>query len=203
MKKQNIAIIAVVALVLAVAVGYALFSQTINITGTATAQGSFDVVWQLEAASGDSAFTYSATCNTGYDDCSSSTYTVANVASLSNNDHTLTITVDKLTYPGGTITIPFRVKNIGTIDAKLKTITQTGLPTNATAEAPNVNYKSTDDDIEVEYYGPATTNAALAVGETKDGYIKVTWKDRGENQASLSTAKSLEFTVDLQYVQAN
>ena len=68
MKKQNIAIIAVVALVLAVAVGYALFSQTINITGTATAQGSFDVVWQLEAASGDSAFTYSATCNTGYDD---------------------------------------------------------------------------------------------------------------------------------------
>ena len=37
MKKQNIAIIGVVALVLAIAVGYALFSETITINGTATA----------------------------------------------------------------------------------------------------------------------------------------------------------------------
>ena len=43
MKKQSIAIIGVIAFVLAVAVGYALFSETLTVTGTATATGDFDV----------------------------------------------------------------------------------------------------------------------------------------------------------------
>ena len=43
MKKQNIVIIAVIALVLVLAVGYALFSETLTIKGTATASANFDV----------------------------------------------------------------------------------------------------------------------------------------------------------------
>ena len=43
MKKQNIVIIAVIALVLVLAVGYALFSETLTINGTATASANFDI----------------------------------------------------------------------------------------------------------------------------------------------------------------
>lgn len=43
MKKQNIAVIGVFAFILAVAVGYALFSEKLTISGTAGASGNFDV----------------------------------------------------------------------------------------------------------------------------------------------------------------
>jgi len=41
MNRKNLSVAVVLAVLLTLAVGYALFSQTINITGTATAQGSF------------------------------------------------------------------------------------------------------------------------------------------------------------------
>ena len=43
MKRNKTMIVAVLAIILTLAVGYALFSQTINITGSATAQGSFEI----------------------------------------------------------------------------------------------------------------------------------------------------------------
>ena len=43
MKKQSIAIIGVIAFVLAVVVGYALFSDNLTVSGSATATGDFDV----------------------------------------------------------------------------------------------------------------------------------------------------------------
>lgn len=192
MKKQNVAIIAVVALVLAVAVGYALFSQTINISGSATAQGSYDVVFQLAADQNDNAFAYSATCNTGFDDCSSGTYTLSNVATLSNSNHTLNITVDKLTYPGAQIVIPFRVKNTGTIDAKLKAITQTGTNNNGASPA------NASTVVSINYDGPATTNETLAAGAVADGKITIVWD---ANDTSKNENETLSFTVALEYEQ--
>lgn len=41
--KQNKIVIIIVALILVMAVGYAIFNQTINITGTAVAEGSFKI----------------------------------------------------------------------------------------------------------------------------------------------------------------
>ena len=41
MKNKNMIIIGVIAILLTVAVGYALFSDTLTINGTATAQGDF------------------------------------------------------------------------------------------------------------------------------------------------------------------
>ena len=43
MKKQNIIVVGIIAFILTVAVGYALFSETLTISGTATAEGTFDV----------------------------------------------------------------------------------------------------------------------------------------------------------------
>ena len=203
MKKQNIAIIGVIAFVLAVAVGYALFSQTLTINGTATAKGSFDVVFQLAKEGSDNDLAYTATCNAGYKYCNTNTYDLAAtdateataqktaVAVLSDNDHTLTITVDKLTYPGATITVPFRVKNKGSIDAKLKSINQTGTDGNGKAE---------DAIMSIVYEGPATTDEVLASEAYKDGKIVITWPaDKGNDN---SVDETLTFTVTLDYEQA-
>ena len=43
MLKKNMGVAVVIATILTFAIGYALFSQTINITGTATVSGSFEI----------------------------------------------------------------------------------------------------------------------------------------------------------------
>ena len=43
MKKQNMIIIVVVAFLLTITIGYALFSESLSINGTALAEGTFDV----------------------------------------------------------------------------------------------------------------------------------------------------------------
>lgn len=202
MKKQNIAIIGVIAFVLAVAVGYALFSQTLTINGTATAKGSFDVVFQLTNDEEDTKLTYDPTCNAGYKYCTANEYDLeavvqeddetkekTAVAVLSNNNHTLTVTVNKLTYPGATITVPFRVKNIGSINAKLKSIKQTGTDGNGKAE---------NAVMSIVYEGPATTDEVIASQAYKDGKIVITWPSDNEGN---SVAEELSFKVELEYGQ--
>lgn len=115
MKKQNIAIIGVIAFVLAVAVGYALFSQTLTINGTATAKGSFDVQFATATIQKEVGST-GATAN------------------ISEDKATLTVNVPKLEYPGAYVEIPVTVKNVGTIPAKLIEITETGLTTDASVK---------------------------------------------------------------------
>ena len=115
MKKQNIAIIGVIAFVLAVAVGYALFSQTLTINGTATAKGSFDVQFATATIQKEVGSTGAT-------------------ATISEDKATLTVNVPKLEYPGAYVEIPVTVKNVGTIPAKLIEITETGLTTDASVK---------------------------------------------------------------------
>lgn len=110
MKKQNIAIIVVIAFVLAISVGYALFSQTLTINGTATAKGSFDVQFATATIQKEVGSTGAT-------------------ATISEDKATLTVNVPKLEYPGAYVEIPVTVKNVGTIPAKLIEITETGLTT--------------------------------------------------------------------------
>ena len=44
MNKKNKILVGCLALLLVLSVGYALFSETITINGTATAKGNFDIV---------------------------------------------------------------------------------------------------------------------------------------------------------------
>ena len=115
MKKQNSAIIGVIAFVLAISVGYALFSQTLTINGTATAKGSFDVQFATATIQKEVGSTGAT-------------------ATISEDKATLTVNVPKLEYPGAYVEIPVTVKNVGTIPAKLIEITETGLTTDASVK---------------------------------------------------------------------
>ena len=108
LSRQNKIVVGVVALVLVLTVGYALFSQSLNIGGTASADGTFELVF-------DSIGTIVEKGSTGAE------------ASNSQDKKTLTITVPNLEYPGAYVQIPAVIKNTGTVDAKLLGITTEGL----------------------------------------------------------------------------
>lgn len=120
MKKNRTIIVAVLAIVLTLAVGYALFSQTINITGTATAQGSFEIKTMcIEGISSDISSKITGTTEAGYSNvtCTPSTLSVSDAAFSAT-----------LAYPGAKRYFTIKMENTGSIDATLKMstdITQT------------------------------------------------------------------------------
>ena len=178
MKKQSIAIIAVVAFVLAVAVGYALFSETITINGTATAKGNFDV----EILSAE------VTTEKG------STGAAANVAADKNS---VNLTAPNLQYPGAYVEYTVTVKNAGTIDAVLKSVSETA----ANAKAPVV----------VSYTDLPTATETLASGGTDTFKIKVEWNPANDsdeeaggtidNNVNVSTGYTVTFNYEQITVQ--
>ena len=169
MKKQNIAIISVVALILAVAVGYALFSEKLTINGTATAKGDFDVEFTSVGTPTCSGF--SGTCE------------AATLGTISDDKNTLTITVNKLQYPGAYVEIPVTVTNKGSIPAVLKSIEETGL--------------TTDASVKVSYTGlTELKDQEVAQNGTQNFTVKVMW-DENSNTSS----ENVKFTIKLNYEQ--
>ena len=102
MKKKNMIIIGVIALILVVAVGYAIFSDTLNINGSATAQGDFSL---------------SYTCDI---DESSSNEDLASCQVEEGNKVTMESTLSK---PNDAVIFHVTVTNNGTIPAVLKGVT--------------------------------------------------------------------------------
>lgn len=111
MRKQSVFIVGVIAFILAMSVGYALFSETITINGTATAKGNFDVEFTSAKISNEMGSTGSS-------------------AVINADKNSLDITVPKLEYPGAYTDITVTITNKGTIPAVLKGIEQTGLASN-------------------------------------------------------------------------
>ena len=169
MKKQSIAIIGVIAFVLAVAVGYALFSEKLTINGTATAKGDFDVEFTSVGTPTCSGF--SGSCE------------AANLGTISDDKNTLTITVNKLQYPGAYVEIPVTVTNKGSIPAVLKSIEETGL--------------TTDASVKVSYTGlTELKDQEVAQNGTQNFTVKVMW-DENSNTSS----ENVKFTIKLNYEQ--
>ena len=85
MNKQNKIIVGVVALILALTVGYAIFSQSLIINGTAKASANFGLIFEKS--------TNKPTCRgySGGDDCQ-----IDDVAEIIESGKTLKITIDNL-----------------------------------------------------------------------------------------------------------
>ncbi len=170
MKKQNIIIIGLIAVILTMAVGYALFSETININGTATAEGTFDV--EFTSVGTPTCIGFTGTCD------------AATLTSISTDKNTLNITVNKLEFPGAYVEIPVTVTSKGTIPARLKSITETGL--------------ITDETVKVSYTGlDELKNKKLEQNGTQSFNIKVMW-DENSNKSS----ENVSFSIKLDYEQA-
>ena len=106
---SNFLILILVILLLGMSVGYASLADTLNIVGTANANGKFCVE-----------FTSSKIID------SKGINIIESKASISESKDTLSINIKDMQYPGSGATISCVIKNTGTVPAKLTGVTFSG-----------------------------------------------------------------------------
>ncbi len=108
MKKHKSILIGFLGFLFSMTVGYALFSQTVTINGTATARGSFDIEF-TEAKIVDQVGSTNSS------------------AIISDDKNSLNISIPKLEYPGAYVVVAVTITNKGSIPAFLESIEEKGL----------------------------------------------------------------------------
>lgn len=176
--KKNILIGALLFTIIVMAVGYAAFAQTLNINGSATIGGE----WQVEIVGIESEVSGTA-------DAGTPTHT------------TTTATFDAtLMKPGDSATYTITVQNKGTIDAKLDSITLT--PQTTTAEGGEgsdaIIYEIIDQPNASDVLKGKSD--AIPAGETTTVTVKATYDPE---TTEIPTVKTRTFTGTLEYVQAD
>ncbi len=179
-KRKDGQIIAIAALAIAIifmSVGFAVFAQNLQINGRAYVEKS---VW-------DVGFDKSTFTNTG------------TIDAITSFDGTTSFQWKAtLKKPGDYVEFTVDVKNAGTFDAKLKSITMNELPA---AQAKYLNYY-------VSYDGGTYSNSitglskSLPSGETRQVKVKLVYF-QPENSADLPTEQvTVDLTTSLGYEQA-
>ena len=110
LSNQNKIIVGVLSLFLILIVGYAIFSESINVGGTASASGEFNIIF-------NSVGTIKEEGSSGA------------TAEISSNKKSLTVNVPKLEYPSAYVEVPVVIKNMGSVTAKIIGIETVGLDT--------------------------------------------------------------------------
>lgn len=157
--KNNIGKQLVVSAIVAIfvfGIAYALLSDTITVTGTASSSGTLDI--NVTAAEWTSA-------------SSAGAGTVANnTVQFDSEGDTVTIAVNVLEYPGANSTFTITLENEGSLDAIVKTITPTAENANMTFNYSNLTANSTvinsgqslDFTITVGWLNTSTTSMTSA-----------------------------------------
>lgn len=170
--KKNYLIIALVIILLVLAVGYAAFSGTLTITGTATANGTWDVHFANASV----------------------TPTEGNTATINTTGASDTLTVSvNLAYPGDGATVAVDIVNEGTIDAKLTGFTVTGTGSTSFSQSENV-YQ--DDAIKVTV--PEMTTGEVVAGTDGVCHFKfdVEWDETVTEVDEGGQTATFEITFD-------
>lgn len=144
-KKRNYVVIALIVLLLALAIGYAAFSDTLTISGSANANGKFDMIFESATIDEDTAI--------GIDVEGSET-------ALYSNGNELYVKVKDLAYPGAGTNITAVVKNEGTAPAILNDMEFTGCD---------------DDDIEITFPQGLNSKEVIQPGATTTITFSVKW----------------------------
>ena len=116
MNKSNKILLGVLSFIVACVVGYALFSETITINGTASAKGSFDITATCEKGFNNDLLT--AAFGVTQSDLGEGGYNSSN-ETCSVSGSTVTINTE-LQYPSAVRYYTVKMENTGTIDAFVK-----------------------------------------------------------------------------------
>ncbi len=174
--KKTFTIVALVVAILLIGIGYAALQQSLVINGTA---GIGDANWNIKI--------------TGIEAKNLNGAAMATVDSGTNpsfTDTSATFNVE-LQYPGASAEFEVTISNLGTIPAKLNSIT--GVDTANTATPTEIQY-------EVTGVTAGTTELAAETG-TNVAKVKVTWVSNGEESDTVPTDTSKTATITLNYVQ--
>ena len=177
-KKKNLILGGLVALVLVMAVGYAAFATNLDINGTTSIDSRWDV--KILSITPDKTAT-----NTGTEQAPVYTTPGDITHSITNNDLTANFST-ALVSPGDTVTYEVVVKNNGTLNAKLSSMTKTD--TNNPAISFTVSGIAENDILE------ANASKTITVVVT---YVNNT---NGQGQPASTTS---ELGITLNFVQTN
>lgn len=177
--KRNYLIITLIVIMLLLGVGYAVFQQTLNITGNVAGQAT----WNVHFVSG------ATTDKDG----------AAVAGTLSNSDHTLTISVDDLQYPGDAREVTAVIKNDSSMPIKL-----TGFAPTAPADA-DITFDYVDLTSKVSAGGAANLTATAVDASTKEVIpaggtctykFIIGWNKASTKTALTSSTYSFSFTYE-------
>src|SRR5574344_2014873 len=170
-KGRKYLIIVLIVLLLALAVGYAAFSDTLHITGTANANGTFDM--QFFSATVDSKVGVNADGTT---------------ATISADKNTLTVAVKDLAYPGAGAQFTTVIKNAGSIPAKINKVTATGI-----TGSTNIKIKGLD--------AITVAHPTIAAGKTCTLTFTVEWDANSTTELTAEEKAGITFNLDIEYTQ--
>lgn len=182
---KSLVIVGLLFAIVAMSVGYAALSQTLVVNGTATIDASWDVkiVSIEETAKSISPTEVPATTELG-EDATDAVTEGAKTSSAAIGSTTAAFNVT-LNAPGDYAEFTVTVKNLGTIAAKLKTLT---LVEGAT-DPEQIVYTVTPAN--------ATGAATLAADGTETYVVRVEWTA----ETDIPTVKTKTATLTLDYVQ--
>ncbi len=169
-KKANnkkIIIAMLIVLLLALAIGYAAFSDILTISGTANAKGTFDLEFQNAEV----------VKNVGAD-------LEKTTAIISEDKNTLTVNVADLSYPGSGVEFSVDIVNVGTIPAEVQAVTPTNINGSDQIKVIGLDVIKTD-------------HPKIEVGDKCNIHFTVEWPvDSGEiaeNKSSISFGLEIEY----------
>ena len=180
MNKKKGIIIGVLAVALVMVVGYALFSDTLTIGGTATAEGNFDMQIISAEITGEVGST-GATTQVNSED----------------NNNSLTINIPKLEYPGAYVDVTYKVKNAGSVPALYDSYEITGETDRIKAQfdIKNLFYEPDAEKEEtIRIYWDENNNSETEESATIDlklNYVQTDGKDTACSKL-LENAKIIE-----------
>lgn len=162
--KKSAIIIFLLAIVLIMTIGYAAFMQTLTINGTATIDSTWDVYIESIAVNNENLGAKSNSAEVGVD--------------------SLTANFDvSLTTPGSSVTYDITVKNNGSINAKLDSI----------------SFSDLGNDAIIFSYDGITEGSTINSGDSQKFTLTITFNDSYETMPENITDK---LTMYLTYVQA-
>ena len=179
MNNKKRIIIGILALLVVMTMGYALFSETVTIGGTAKGEGNLSVIFNDIDMS---AIELSAGAK-------------VNKIALTNNKKTLDIDIS-FDYPSSIIMVPITIKNNGTIDAYVKNINIKGIDNRDKIDWDNQDVIAILLDENFDDY--STQSFDLKVGENKNYYLQIMWNPNMEN---IKNNLKSNFSVELEYEQ--
>ncbi len=185
---KNVVIVALIVMLLLLAVGYAAFSDTLTISGTANAKGTFDL--QFENAEIVKAVGVTMPDSTAEglatDDAEGTNVTSAKISADGN---TLNVNVADLAYPGAGVEFSVDIVNKGSISAKVNDLVPNGLEGN--------------DIIKIEGLDQITLDhPTIKAGEKCNIHFTVFWPENS-TEVLPEDGISVEFGLQIEYIQSS
>ena len=184
-RKRNAIVLALIVLLIATAIGYAAFASTLNITGSATANGNWDV--------------HFANASISKNDTDNSV-SITNGGTVATTGDALAVSVT-LTYPGDTATVTVDVVNNSSCAANLTGFTVTAEDDGTGATLSPTSNTWTDGVLQMQLNVPNFTanSTTIASGASQTYTMTFTWVDDGSNTADVQA----NFGIEMNFAQPN